>query len=68
MKRRTAARTRSLRAPGWLDKPGALRSLDVCLDSRALSIDALKPFLSVFSVSPVLIIPRDLLCLRERMD
>ena len=28
-----------LRAPGWLDKPGALRSGDVCLDSRALSID-----------------------------
>jgi hypothetical protein len=34
--------TRSLRAPGWLDKPGALRSLDVCLDSRV-------PFIEGFS-------------------
>jgi hypothetical protein len=34
--------TRSLRAPGWLDKPGALRSLDVCLDSRGPFIDAVS--------------------------
>lgn len=31
--------TRSLRAPGSLDKPGALRSLDVCLDSGDPFID-----------------------------
>ena len=34
--------TRSLRAPGWLDKPGALRSLDVCLDSTSPFIDAVR--------------------------
>lgn len=33
--------TRSLRAPGVAYKPGALRSLDVCLDSRG-------PFINVF--------------------
>jgi hypothetical protein len=31
---------RSLRAPGWLDKPGALRSLHVCLDTTS-------PFINV---------------------
>ena len=31
--------TRSLRASGWLDKPAALRSLDVCLDSKGPFID-----------------------------
>jgi hypothetical protein len=34
--------TRSLRVPGWLDKPGALRSLEVCLDSRGPFIDVVK--------------------------
>lgn len=37
--------TRSLRAPGWLDKPGALRSLDVCLDAKSPFIDALNPLI-----------------------
>ena len=32
--------TRSLRAPGPACKPGALRSLDVCLDSKSPFIDA----------------------------
>ena len=39
---RRSVDTRSLRAPGWLDKPGALRSLDVCLDSRGPFIDAVS--------------------------
>jgi hypothetical protein len=34
--------TRSLRVPGWLDKPGALRSLEVCLDSRGPFIEVVK--------------------------
>ena len=33
--------TRSLRAPGWFDEPDALRSLDVCLDSKGPFIDAI---------------------------
>jgi hypothetical protein len=41
-------RTRSLRAPGWLDEPGALRSLDVCLDSRGPFIDAIDFLPSAF--------------------
>src|SRR4030095_15377644 len=36
------ADTRSLRVPGWLDKPGALRSLEVCLDSRGPFIEVVK--------------------------
>jgi hypothetical protein len=39
---RSVADTRSRRAPGWLDKPGTLRSLDVCLDSRGPFIDAVS--------------------------
>src|SRR5262245_5152716 len=39
--RRRHPQTRSLRAPGWLDKPGALRSLDVCLDSTGPFIDVI---------------------------
>ena len=35
----SSPRTRSLRAPGWLYKPAALRSLDVCLDSNGPFID-----------------------------
>ena len=42
--------TRSLRAPGWLDKPGALRSLVVCLDSTG-------PFIDVFFVIFVAFVP-----------
>jgi hypothetical protein len=34
----------SLRAPGWRDKPGALRSLVVCLDSASR-------FMNVFAAS-----------------
>lgn len=36
------AHTRSLRAPGWLDTPGALRSLDVCLDPKGPFIDGIR--------------------------
>ena len=35
----SSPRTRSLRPPGWLYKPGALRSLDVCLDLNGPFID-----------------------------
>ena len=44
---------RSLRAPGWLDKPGALRSLDVCLDSRGPFIDAGSAFTVVIVIPAV---------------
>ncbi len=39
---RSVGDTRSLRAPEWLDTPGALRSLDVCLDSKGPFIDAVS--------------------------
>src|SRR5262245_43465636 len=39
---RSAADTRSLRASGSLDKPAALRSLNVCLDSKGPFIDAIS--------------------------
>src|SRR5688572_16219547 len=38
------AQTRSRRAPGWLDEPGARRSLDVCLDTKGPFIDTNLPF------------------------
>jgi hypothetical protein len=33
--------TRSLRPPGWLNKPAGLRSVDVCLESKGPFIDVL---------------------------
>src|SRR5262245_39244174 len=35
-------RTTSRRAPGWLDKPGARRSVIVCLDSEGPFIDVAR--------------------------
>src|SRR4029453_1290997 len=51
---RSVGDTRLRRAPGWLDTPGALRSLDVCLDSKGPFIDAvsaLKPSLRPLPVA-----------------